>query len=77
MQYSSHLLRHLRLIIGQNIHALRAQQKMPLRKLSRLSGLPEDRLDQYELGKDEVGVDDLLRIACALGVEVTYFLNRP
>lgn len=70
MQYSTHLLRHLRLTIGRNIHQHRAAQKMPLRKLARLSGVSERLLDHYELGKNEIGLDDLLKIACALHVEV-------
>lgn len=41
MQYSTHLLRHLRFTIGQNIHRRRAEQKMPLKKLARLSDVPE------------------------------------
>ena len=70
MQYSTHLLRHWRFTIGQNIHRRRAEQKMPLKKLARLSGVPERLLDHYELGKNEIGLDELLKIACALEVEV-------
>jgi len=29
MQYSTHLLRHLRYTIGRNIHAQRSEQKLP------------------------------------------------
>jgi transcriptional regulator with XRE-family HTH domain len=70
MQYSSHLLRHLRFTIGQNIHAARLKQKMTLKKLSHLSGVPEDKLDQYELGKNEIRLDQLLKIACSLEMRV-------
>ncbi len=70
MQYSTHLLRHLRFTIGQNIHRRRAEQKMPLKKLARLSGVPEHLLDHYELGKNEIGLDELLKIACALEIEL-------
>ena len=70
MQYSTHLLRHWRFTIGQNIHRRRAEQKMPLKKLARLSGVPERLLDHYELGKNEIGLDELLKIACVLEVEV-------
>ncbi len=70
MQYSTHLLRHWRFTIGQNIHRRRAQQKLPLRKLARLTGLSELLLDHYELGKNEIGLDELLKIACALEVEL-------
>jgi transcriptional regulator with XRE-family HTH domain len=66
MIYSTHLLRHLRFTLGQNIHFLRSKQKLPLRKLSRLTGLSEKLLDHYELGKNEIQLDGLLKIACAL-----------
>ncbi|MDE3061189.1 MAG: helix-turn-helix domain-containing protein [Pseudomonadota bacterium] len=68
MQYSTHLLRHLRFTIGQNIHRQRAGRRMPLRKLSRLSGVSERLLDHYELGKNEICLDELLKIACALEI---------
>ena len=70
MQYSTHLLRHLRFTIGQHIHTARTRQKMTLRKLSRLSGIPEFKLDHYELGKNEIRLDELLKIACVLGVSM-------
>lgn len=75
MTYSTHLLRHLRFTIGQNIHRLRAKQKIPLRKFARLTGISERLLDHYELGKNEIGLDDMLKIACALGVEVKQLLE--
>ena len=68
--YSRHLLHHTRFAIGQNIHRLRAEQKMPLQKLARVSGVPEHLLDHYELGKGDIRLEELLRIACALGVGV-------
>jgi transcriptional regulator with XRE-family HTH domain len=70
MQYSTHLLRHWRFTIGQNIHHHRSQQKLPLRKLARLTSINESRLDQFELGKNEIRMDELLKISCALEVEV-------
>ncbi len=66
MQYSPHLLRHTRLTIGRNIHQSRVKQKMPLRKLARLTGIPEALLDQFELGKDDIRLEGLVKIACAL-----------
>lgn len=75
MTYSTHLLRHLRLTIGCNIHRLRAKQKIPLRKFSRLTGISERLLDHYELGKNEIGLAEMLKIACALGVEVKQLLE--
>ena len=70
MPYDITQLRHLRLTIGQNIRTRRTQKRMTLRKLSRLSGISEPLLDHYELGKNEIGVNELFKIACALGVPV-------
>lgn len=70
MQYSTRFLRHLRANIGQNIHRRRAERKMPLKKLARLSGVSERLLDHYELGKNEIGLDEMLKIACALEMEL-------
>lgn len=73
MLYSTDLLRHVRLIIGQNIHRSRAKHKWPLSKLSRTSGIPESLLDHYEIGKCEIRLDEMLKIACAL--DIKYNLN--
>lgn len=75
MQYSTHLLRHWRFIIGQNIHRHRSQQKMPLRKLAKITGVSELLLDHYELGKNEIRLDELLKVACALEVEMQELLR--
>jgi transcriptional regulator with XRE-family HTH domain len=68
--YSTHLLRHWRFVIGQNIHRHRSQQKLPLKKLARLTGISELLLDHYELGKNEITLEALLKIACALRVDI-------
>lgn len=70
MNYSTHLLRHLRFTIGQNIHNLRVRKKLSLRKLSRLTNIAEPLLDHYEIGKNEISLDELLKIACVLGANV-------
>jgi transcriptional regulator with XRE-family HTH domain len=36
--------------------------------LAKQSGVPEERLDRYELGKNEIRLDELLKLACALDV---------
>ena len=68
--YSTHLLRHLRFTIGRNIRARRTAQKLTLRKLARLTSIDEHRIDQFELGKNEIRLDELLKLACVLEVEV-------
>lgn len=73
--YSTHLLRHLRLTIGLGIHQHRSRHKMPLRKLARLTGISELLLDHYELGKNEITLDEMLKIACALNVDITELIR--
>lgn len=75
MSYSTHLLRHFRHTIGQNIHRHRRKQKLPLSKLAKLSGVSEKLLDHYELGKNEIQLDEILKISCALGVPVAEFIQ--
>lgn len=70
MNYSTHLLRHLRFTIGNNIHHHRVKQKISLQKLSRLSGVPEYLLDHYEIGKNEIALEELFRISCVLEVKI-------
>jgi transcriptional regulator with XRE-family HTH domain len=74
MTYSTHLLRHLRFTIGQNIQRQRVQNKWPLRKLARLACIDEYRLDQFELGKNEIHLNELFRIACVLKVEIAQLM---
>lgn len=39
---------------------------MSLKKLARLSGVPEARLDQYELVRNQITLEDLLKVACVI-----------
>jgi transcriptional regulator with XRE-family HTH domain len=73
--YSTHLLRHYRFKIGDNIHRIRAKLKMTLHKLAQVSDVGIVNLDHYEIGKGEISFDHLLKIACALGVEVEVLLQ--
>lgn len=73
--YSTHLLRHLRLSIGRNIHEHRCERKLTLRKLAKLTGISEGLLDHYELGKNEIALDEMLKIACALRVSVAELIQ--
>ena len=68
MVYTVHLFRHMRRVIGHNIHHNRVERQLSLQKLSRLTGVPEAMLDQYELGKGKILVEHMLRIASALEV---------
>lgn len=75
MQYSTHFLRHVRFTIGQNIRAARDKQKMTLRHLSRKSGVPEFKIDQFELGKNNISVEEMVRLGCVLGVRAEEIFN--
>jgi transcriptional regulator with XRE-family HTH domain len=68
MLYTTHMLRHLRVIIGQNIHRLRTKCEMTIHGLSSESGLPKESIERYEIGKNDIQLNELLKIACALGV---------
>lgn len=68
-------LRHLRLVIGANIHARRLQHKMTLNKLSRLTGLNTNCLDMFEMGKDEINLHHMLTIATALNCRIKTLLE--
>lgn len=78
MNYSVYALRDLRLTIGQNIHDLRVQRKMTLAELSKKTGVTEKLLDGYELGKGDIGLNELFRIGCGLEVKLYNLLQeRP
>lgn len=66
----------LRRRIGRNIHAIRTRKQITLEKLSRLSGFSADTIDRLELGKDEVNVWHLMKLAEVLGVEEAALLAR-
>ena len=67
---STRSFRQLRFKIGRNIQILRIEQKLTLQKLSKLTDLPAWLLDEYELGKGEIKLFDMLRIASALHVNI-------
>lgn len=67
-------VRALRKRIGGNALALRRERRLPLAKMAHLSGLCADTIDRLELGKDEIALDHLVRMARALGVDAGRFL---
>ena len=71
MIYSTHMLRHLRVVVGRNIHRLRAERQMALRKLAAASGVADALIEKYEIGKDDIQLHELLKIACVLDVRVS------
>ncbi len=61
-------LRSLRIHMGQNIRSIRQQKRMPLKKLARLSRLHPDTIDHLELGKGEINLTHIIRLAVAMDV---------
>lgn len=66
-------VRELRKIIGARIHFLRVQKRETLHHLSHAVGISTDKLDQYELGKNEISIEALVKLAHALDIEVGEF----
>lgn len=67
MKQTTSLYRDQRRLIGANIHRFRKQKRMTLETLRRASGLSVTTLDCYELGKGNIALFDIVRIAAALG----------
>jgi ribosome-binding protein aMBF1 (putative translation factor) len=64
-------LRQLRRIIGENIRHARTQKRMTLRQLSRTTGIPEHLLDQYELGKNEISIEEIIKITAYISASTS------
>ena len=75
MQPHTHQLRNFRKMIGAAIHNQRQNRHMTLRKLSRLCHIHSDTLDQYELGKNAIRLEELSKIAVALGIDMGSLLK--
>ncbi len=63
-------LRTMRRSVGQIIHTERRRQNMPLWKIEQQTGLSPYCVDRIELGKGELKMDHLLRLARFLNLEV-------
>ncbi len=68
-------LRALRRRIGTNIHAQRVKQEMKLHKLSALCKMSPAQIDMLELGKGNIDLVQIVRIAAALNVEADALLG--
>ncbi|HTY53875.1 MAG TPA: helix-turn-helix domain-containing protein [Candidatus Binataceae bacterium] len=75
MEYSTQKLQALRAAIGRNIHDARIHRKVLLNRLSGMTGVSSELLDRYELGKNEIRLEEILKIACALKVKAHSLLN--
>ena len=61
-------LRAWRKKVGRTIHARRARQGLSLQKLAAMAGIRPERLDLFEIGRDQIDPQQIARIAAALGV---------
>ena len=58
-----------RQIVGDNIRCYRVKLHWTQLKLSTICGLNHDYIGRLERGLENIGVDNLLKVALALGVE--------
>lgn len=63
--------------IGEKVKALRSIKKITLKELSLSSGLSVSYISQVERGLSSINISSLDKIACALGVAISYFLELP
>lgn len=75
MHETTAMLRQTRATIGRKIHYLRQQKKLPLCKLARLTSIDPMRIDQFELGKHEIRMEEILKIAWAMKVKPGWFFE--
>lgn len=68
-------IRRLRKRIGENIHAVRRLNKIPLENLARLSYLSADSIDRLEIGKGEINLLHIVKLSLALKVETDLLLD--
>lgn len=66
-------VRELRKMIGARIHFLRVQKRETLHHLSHATCIGIEKLDQYELGKNEISIEVLVKLAFALDIDVGEF----
>jgi transcriptional regulator with XRE-family HTH domain len=64
-------------LIGQRLRALRQERGLSLAQVAAAAGLTRGFLSQLELGDTAASVSSLVKIASALGVEVTSLFERP
>lgn len=70
-------VRQLRRQIGKNIHAVRMQRGMTLEKLARLSRMRADTIDRLEMGKGEIDLIHIVRLATVMKIEIENLFHQP
>jgi transcriptional regulator with XRE-family HTH domain len=60
---------HIHVIVGDNIRCLRARRQWSQEELGSRTGLNHDYLGRLERGLENIGVDNLSKIAAVFGIE--------
>ena len=66
---------HLRQTIGANIERIRKGQDLPLKLLAQRTGIRPETLDYWEMGRKEISLGGIVRIAAALDVPQSALLD--
>lgn len=61
---------------GQNIKNARVEKGLSTYRISELTGISQSGISKLENGKRSIKVDDLIRIAKALGVTATDLIEK-
>jgi transcriptional regulator with XRE-family HTH domain len=64
-------------LIGQRLRAIRQERGMSLAQVAESAGLTRGFLSQLELGDTSASVTSLVKLAAALGIEITSLFERP
>jgi transcriptional regulator with XRE-family HTH domain len=64
-------------LIGQRLRAVRQERGLSLAQVAGAAGLTRGFLSQVELGDASASVSSLVKLASALGIEVTSLFEKP
>jgi transcriptional regulator with XRE-family HTH domain len=67
----------LRVIFGDNMRRLRREQGISQEKLADLAGLHRTYVGSVERGERNISIDNMERLAIALGVTVADLVSEP
>lgn len=68
-------IRAIRKTIGANMQAVRMKKKITLQRCARITGISIATLDKYEMGKGELNIPALVKIAGVLEVKLDFLLD--
>ncbi|WDF64332.1 helix-turn-helix domain-containing protein [Flavobacterium sp. KACC 22763] len=63
-------------IVGNNINDIIKEKKLKVRHVAHDSDLDIEALRRYMLGKQIMGIDKVIRISKALGVEISELFQK-